>query len=340
MMNVVALTSSTTSTVKQIPKPTIDDPNDSNQVLVRVHYSALDTFLHEIANGTFGASLAHNLKASPLIPGNHFAGKVEQVGSKVSSTIGVGDAVFGHLQYTSSVSQGSCSEYLVIPDTELAKLPTNSSSIPLDIAAAATTEGLTAYQALQKGGMSIKEEGGSCSSILIIGAGGGVGSLAVSMARLLQENVVVDAVCSAKDVAAVKALGADEVIDRKTTPVEELQTLNKYDCIFDASGLYSFTKVQRLLKPGGRLVSTQPSIPGMLFGTWLFPLLFQKKSYQFVLVESKREDLQQLAEWLDAKKVPVAIDSTYKAVDFDQAWQRQNSKDKKGRIVIQVKGGW
>lgn len=151
------------------------------------------------------------------------------------------------------------------------------------------------------------------------------------------------AVCSTKDVDKVKGLGPDEIIDRKATPIEHLSSSNKnvkYDVIFDASGLYSFFTLKSLLKPNGRVVSTLPHIDSMLFGSWLYPFLFRGKFSKMVLCRSNRADLQLLASLLESKAVHVSIDSVHDVKNFQEAWTRQDDREKTGRVLIKIDGGW
>ncbi|KAL7567074.1 hypothetical protein ACA910_002798 [Epithemia clementina (nom. ined.)] len=343
MMKAIELTSfkneGKSSRIVETTKPSIE--NAPNSVLVKVIYSALDTALDELTNKTMLGSYLHDLKATPLIPGNHFSGVIEATGSNVASTLPsehsfqVGDLVFGHLQYEPTVRQGSCSEYLVVPTTDLAKLPPNSKHVSLELAAASTTEGMTAMQALRDVGQLQANR----DSVLIIGGGGGVGSMAVGIAKQLQA-LKVTAVCSTKDVDKVKGYGADEVMDRTKSKIEKWQPAEKFNLIFDSSGRYGFLSLKHLLQPGGRVVSTQVHMDTLLFGNWLYPVLFSGKTAKVVLCRSKKEDLEILVTWLESRAVSVSIDSIYNVSNFEKARERQNDPQKEGRVVIKVDSGW
>jgi len=324
-MNVIDLVDKKTTKVTQKEKPSAEE---QGSVLVKVSFSALDTALEDVAERNFSGSILHNVKVKPLIPGYHFSGSVESVGPGVTDFV-VGDVVFGHLQYKGWQKQGSCSEYIVVPEKDCAKVPDD---VPIETVTASSTEALTALQAMRD-----EAKLSSGESVLIVGAGGGVGSVAVGLAQVLKAGSI-SAICSTKDVEWVKSLGASEVIDRKVTDISTLPP-QKYDVIFDPSAKNSFSSLKRLLKPGGRMVNTIPHWDYFLFGNWLYPCLF-KKSFHFVFVESNQKDLVLLAKCLKDESVKVIVDSVHKVADFSTAWERQHDPNRRGRVVVKVDGGW
>lgn len=167
-------------------------------------------------------------------------------------------------------------------------------------------------------------------------AGGGVGSAAVQIAKQL--GAVTTAICSTKDVDRVKKFGADVVIDRKKNPnfLAELEP-NQFDVILDTPSVLPASKSLKLLKPTGRLVVTVPRLDiwwGLLYS------LFTWKGIRMVFVESKTEDLDLVASWLKDGHVKIDIDSTFKVKDIGKAAERNRNRDKRGRVVVQVDGGW
>ncbi|KAL9186817.1 hypothetical protein ACHAXT_010537 [Thalassiosira profunda] len=323
-MKVVALPDKTTAKVEETAKPS---PKDG-EVLIKVAYSALDTAFEEVARRTFiPGSLLHSLKAKPLVAGWHFSGTIESITEGVSD-LEVGDAVFGHLQYASSTRQGSLAEYITVPASETAKIP---DGIAMDVAAAVATESLTALQAMRdQGGLS---EG---KSILIIAAGGGVGTQAVQIAKALKAGSV-HAVCSTKDVDKVKKLGADMVIDRTKKDITKDLERSFYDIVFDTTGKYSF-KLRYALKKKGTMVSTIPGLTTMPPVSTLIGL--SGKQTKALMVRCNREDLELVGEWVKSGAIhSVPIDSEYAVKDIEAARKRQGEK-KTGRVVIKVAGGW
>ena len=317
-MKAVALPDKRSCKVVEIPKPM---PN-SGEVLIKLESSALDTAFHECAQRTMiPGSLLHNLKVNPLVIGWHFSGTIESVADGVTD-LKKGDKVFGHLQYSGSTRQGSLAEYITVPVDECAKVP---EGIAMDMAAAVTTESLTALQGL-------RDQGGLCKgkSVLIIAAAGGVGSQAVQIAKAMKASTI-HGVCSTKDVDTVKELGADLVIDRNEKNIHKDLIGSSYDVIFDTTGKYSYSKLKYALKKNGKMVSTIPNITTML------PFNRSKA----VMVQCNKSDLDIIGDWLKSSDIcSIKIDSTYSIKDIQEAWERQDGDKRSGRVVIKVEGGW
>jgi len=327
MMKVAALVDKTTVKVQETSKPS----PKKGEVLVKVAFSALDSAFVEVAHRTMiPGGLLHNLKVKPLVAGWHFSGTVEGIDEGVQD-LAPGDSVFGHLQYSSATRQGSLAEYVTVPASELAKSP---EGISMDTAAAVTTEALTALQGMRDmGGLS---EG---KSVLVIAAGGGVGTQAVQIAKALKASPV-HAVCSTKDVSNVKELGADLVIDRTEKDITKALESKSYDVVFDTTaGHYSFMKLRYSLKKGGTYVSTIPGITQYPPFSWVVSA--SGKHSKSLFVKSNRQDLERVGSWLVSRDIrSVPIDSTYDVKDVQTAWERQESGKKTGRVVIKVADGW
>jgi len=302
--------------VVDVPTP---EPAD-DEVLVKVVNSALDTAHDTVVNKVgVTAHVLHKVK-DPLYLGYHYSGIVTKVGSKVSN-LETGSEVFGHLQYSGSTTQGAFAEYILVKGTDCAVKP---ASVPFDIAAAAATETMTAIQGMRDhGGLS---EG---KSVLIVGAAGGVGSAAVGIAKRLGAHVT--AVCSGRDVQRVKNLGADVVINRSEQDVTKLG--DKFDLIFDPPN--GLELPLDLLNQGGTYVITVPKL-ALIWGKVV--TLFSSKHVSFVQANSKREDLEQIAQWLQDGWT-IDIDSKYDIKDMDKALESYRGH-KNGRVVIQVDSGW
>lgn len=296
---------------------------EKDQVLVRVVAAAIDTALDPVIQKTLVGSFIHSTKA-PLYLGWHFSGVVESLGENVSG-LGPGQAVWGHLQYEPNQKQGSFAEYIVVKEEECAVKPANVSH---KLAAATATESLTALQAMRdEAGL---EKG---KSVLIVGAGGGVGTAAVQIAKLLGAHVT--AVCSTKDVVKVKELGADKVVDR--SKADALKLGKTFDVIFDTPCVYSSISCLKMLNKDGTYVTTLPSF-SMVAGMVL--TLFTSKNVKFIEVVSKQKDLELLGKWMEEGNLTTPIDSTFKVRDMEEAIERQSSKEKKGRVVIDVQDGF
>jgi len=328
LMNAVTFKYKSTDTkVVEVKAPT---PTD-DEILVKVIFSALDTGLDPVVNKTFLGGLVHKF-TTPLMCGWHFSGTVEKLGSNVSiSDFSIGNKVFGHLPYASHNGQGSLAEFITIKANECAIVP---ESVHDDIAAAATTEVSTALQALRdKGGLKVHPK--TQQSVLINGAGGGVGTAAVQIAKRMGAHVT--AVCSTKDVDKVKLLGADVVIDRKKlSNIFSLLKKKQFDIIFDTPHTLPAVTSLAYLKPRGKMVLTDVE-PRHLLG--YFRSKLTRKGFTMVMVESKKADLELIGSWLE-DGFQIDIDSTFKVKDIEDAASRNRDKTKKGRVVVQVREGW
>jgi len=305
----------------------------------------LDTAIDPIMNKEFVGMLLHKF-TNPLLLGFHYAGTIVQIGDQVKG-FDIGDDVFGHLQYSNQTTQGSLAEYITVKANSCAHKP---KSINPSIAAASTTETLTALQGLRDiGGLQHQEDiqngnsshqpsssssSSSLSTVLINGAGGGVGSAAVQIAKRMGAHVT--AICSTKDVEKVKDLGAHIVIDRKRNPsVLSDCSPGQFDIIFDTANALPPNKTMRYLKPSGVVVLTAPKV-GHVWG--LIRSFFTKKKMIMMMVESKKADLEVVGTWLQ-DDFKIYIDSTYPIKDIEKALVR-NRQRKNGRVVIQVDNGW
>jgi len=328
MMKAMTLSPAYKASVLEVPKPTVSDDG----VLVKVKCSALGTTLEYVLSGSWVGYFVH-ARSKPLLLGWHYSGTVEEVGRNVTD-LKVGDSVFGHLQYDPSTKQGAFAEYVAVPAGDCARKPPGISH---DVAAASTTEALTALQALRDLG-GVDGSGGQTKKVLIVGAGGGVGSAAVMIAKNLGAHVT--AVCGRKDVDRVKAFGADVVLDRAKTDFLSCEggvDSAKYDVIFDTPNACPVGKTLQKLGDGGVWVVT---LLTWAFSGGLLRTLFSSKSVQFISVKSKKDDLELVGSWLADGTLTVDIDSAYPVKDLSSACRRQRDRTKVGRVVVEVEGGW
>lgn len=323
MMKAMALSYNGKARRVDVSKPT----PSSDEVLVKVEMSALDTATPAVLDKTWMGFFTHK-KTNPLVLGWHYMGTVVELGAEVES-LQINDTVWGFLQVEPNQDQGSFSEYITVNTKDTAKFEP-STRLTKPVAAAASTESLTALQAMRDlGGLS------KGKLILILGAGGGVGSVAVGIAKRLGAHVT--AVVSRKDVERVKKLGADKVIDRSELPDPlEYEGDTKYDVIFDTPCAYSVRKCMTKLKPKGTYVTGVLSW-NLFVGMLLSP--FTGKGAKLVLCHSNTKDLKLVGEWLQDGLV-VDIDSTFKVKDLEKAIVRQRDRSKVGRVVIEVESGW
>jgi NADPH:quinone reductase-like Zn-dependent oxidoreductase len=219
--------------VETIDRPTIAD----DQVLIEVVSAGLDRGVWHLMTGMpyLIRLMGYGFSApKQLVPGADVAGRVVAVGPKVTR-FAVGDEVFG-------IAKGSFATYAAADEDKLVAKPTN---VSFDQAAVATISGITALQALTKVG---RVQPGQ--HVLVIGASGGVGSFAVQLAKAL--GAMVTGMASGAKLDAVRALGADHVVDYTTTAIDD--TGREYDLIIDTGGRNPVRRLRRALTPTGTLV--------------------------------------------------------------------------------------
>lgn len=288
------------------------------KVRVRVHTSALNPADFKVVLGSMKFLHARN---RPLIVGYDFSGVVDAIGDGVTN-YAPGQEVFGFLPYSPMNRQGAFAEFVVARTNEISPKPL---SAPHSLASAAATPGVSALQALRDLGR-IR----SGHRVLITGASGGVGLLAVSVACKLGASVTV--IGSGRGLELARMEGAVAVIDRKSGDV--LNRLSgTYDVIFDAAAAYRWRTFKRFLAPGGSYVTTLPS---MAFLSDKLASLFTSTRAGFLNVKARPADLEQLAAWL-AGGMHVTVDSTIPVRDVATGLARLKNGGVVGRVVVNVK---
>ena len=307
--------------LQEIDRPTVGD----DEVLVRVHAASVDRGTwHIMAGLPYPIRLAgfglHRPKYTN--PGRSLAGTVETVGAAVTG-FRPGEAVFG-------VGDATFAEYAVARPDELATKPANTT---FDQAAAVPVSGLTALQAVRDHGRVQADR-----RVLIIGASGGVGSFAVQIAK--SSGAEVTGVCSTAKVDAVRALGADHVIDH--TQEDAADGPHRYDVVLDIGGNRRLSQLRRTLTPRGRLVIVGGETDGRWLGgidrqiraTLLSPFIGQRLG-TFVASENAT-DLGALRELIEAGTVTPAIDRTYPLADVAAAIRHLLHGQARGKLVVSV----
>ena len=237
--------------LRDVAKPVVGETD----VLVRVHAASVNAAdWHFLTGIPYVLRLASGiLRPRRTIPGRDLAGRVEAVGGSVTR-FRVGDEVFGTPGDELRNIIGTFAEYVVAPETRIVPKPAN---LTFEQAAAAPQAGVTALQALRKGNVQ------PGMTVLINGAGGGVGTFAVQIAKALGAEVT--GVCSSHSVELVTSLGADHVIDY--TREDFTNTGHRYDVIIDLVANRSLTACRRALSARGMLVLS--SAEG---GRWFGPI--------------------------------------------------------------------
>ncbi|MEV6007080.1 NADP-dependent oxidoreductase [Streptomyces sp. NPDC051976] len=223
-------------TVAEAPKPTVG-PRD---VLIEARAAGVNPVDHLIVKGYLRAGEL----TQPVVIGNETAGVVAAVGAEVTG-FAVGDEVFARVDPRVG---GAFAEYVAVDQSLVAAKPGTLSFVE---AASLPLVGLTAWQALTE-----QADVGPGTRVLIHGGAGGVGSVAVQLAKHLGAEVV--ATASADSAALVRDLGADQVIDYRAERFEQVLSDVDVDVVFDTVGGPAQDASFQVLKPGGTLVSILP----------------------------------------------------------------------------------
>lgn len=302
--------------VKEIGKPS---PKD-DEILLEVwtaavtpmdwHYMTGTPFLARImAGGLF--------KPKHKVLGTQVAGVVEAVGKNVTH-LKSGDEIFGR-----SGNGGGYAEYVCVTEADTWSKPADMS---FEAAAAVLFSGMTALICLCDLGQI---EAGQ--KVLINGASGGVGTLALPIAKHF--GVEVTGVCSTRNLELVRSIGADHVVDY--TQEDFTRNWARYDLIFDAVGKRSFSDCKVALVPEGIYVTTDFSPGSALLGKWN-SLIGDQKMIPMPPVEPKLGIVKLFGELLDAGKLIPVIDSTYPLSEVPDAFRFYKKGHTRGRVIITI----
>jgi len=299
--------------LKEIEKPV---PND-DEVLVKVHAAAVTPYDWHFLTGTpFVARIMTGLfKPKNNILGFDTAGRIEAVGKNIKQ-FKPGDEVFGRCS-------GGYAEYTCAPADELYLKPTGMS---FEKAAAIPLSALTALICLCDLGQMK-----SGQKVLINGASGGVGTLAVPIAKLFGAEVT--GVCSTRNLDLVRSIGADRVIDY--TREDFTQKEVRYDLIFDAVGKSSFSDCKHALSPKGIYVTTNFSPTLALLGLWI-SMTGSRKMIPMPPKGPGRSIRKLFEKLLEAGKLTPVIDRYYALNEVPEAFRYYEKGHARGRVVIEI----
>ncbi len=303
----------------------IDRPRiGRHDVLVRVQAAGVGPDAWHLMTGRpYLVRLAFGIRA-PRNPvrGADLAGVVDAVGPGVTR-LRPGDEVFG-------IGEGTLAEYARAPEAKLAPKPAN---LTFEQAAAVPISGLTALQALRD---HAKVQPGQ--SVLVVGAAGGVGTLAVQLAKAFGAEVT--GVCSTAKISLVRSLGADHVIDY--TRDDPTAGTHRYDVVLDIAGARPLKDLRRVLTPRGTLVI----IGGEGGGRWFGPLgRFLQAALRspftgprlrgFVSTEN-HEDLLVLREHAEAGRLTPVVGRVFPLDQAADAVRHVAAGHARGKIVVSV----
>ena len=307
-----------------IDKPVVKD----DEVLVRVHAAAVNPPDWAGVHGVpYIVRLAFGLRRPKLgVRGTDMAGIVEAVG-KNATRLRVGDEVFGR-------GVGTFAEYAVAPEEHLVPKP---ATITFEQAAAVPMSGLTALQALRDaGGIQPGQK------VLIVGAGGGIGTFAVQIAKSFGAEVT--GVCSTAKLDLVRSIGADHVIDY--TQEDFTQGEKRYDLVFDNVLRHSLSNLLRALSRNGTLVPNG----GQFYKRWFAstgvllikaPLLslFVPQRIRVCTEHPGQHDLLVLKELMESGKLTPMVGRTYPLNRTREAISYFGEGHAEGKVVVTV-GEW
>jgi NADPH:quinone reductase-like Zn-dependent oxidoreductase len=291
----------------EIPRPR----PGRGEVLVQVHATAITPTEFQWFP-TFKAKDG-NPRPFPIVQSHEFSGLVAAVGKEVI-VLNIGDAVYGMNDW---YANGAQARYCIAPATAVASKPRtldHAQSAVVPISALTAWQGLFDHARLTAG-----------QRVLIHGGAGGVGVFAVQLAHWRGAHVI--ATASARNLAFVRELGADEVIDYKTTRFEEV--VRDLDVVFDVIGGETLARSWNVLKPGGRVVTIAAQSEATTD---------ERTRAAFFIVEPSPPQLAEVAQLLDAGKVRSFVEAVFPLARTREAYAHAVRGNLRGKVAIQVVG--
>lgn len=284
-----------------------------DQVLVEIHSASINPIDWKVREGYLKEMVPLKF---PATLGLDFSGKVTGVGENTAN-FSIGDEVFGQAGILNGGS-GSFAQVASASPSKIAPKPkildhTQAASLPL--AAVSAIQAVEEHINLQKG-----------QKILIHGGAGGIGSIAIQIAKA--KGAYVATTISADDTEFVKSLGADEVVDFKSESFEE--KLTGFDAVFDTVGGETQGKSFKVLKKGGIIVSMvgQPDLE-----------LAKSKDINAIgqMSDITPERLSRLTELVESQKVKPQIDKIFSLDEAREAFEHLEKGHPRGKVVFKVK---
>lgn len=297
------------------------------EVLLRVRAAGVDQGVWHLMTGLpylvrlFGYGLK---KPGVPVRGREVAGVVEAVGASVTR-FRPGDEVYG-------TCEGSFAEFVCAKEALLAPKPLN---LTFEEAAAAPISAVTALQAVRDAGQVSAGQ-----KVLVIGAGGGVGSFAVQVAKAFGAEV--SGVCSTCKMDLVRSLGADHVIDYTREDFSQAEVL--YDIIIDTAGNRPLSVLRRALTPKGVSVIVGGEGGGKLAGGFQRSLgaplvsLFSGQKLKGLVAKESFRDLEALTTLIEAGSVKPAVDRVFPLAEAPAAVTCLHEGKVRGKVVVSIQG--
>jgi len=313
------------------PEPELRD----NDVMVEIHAAGVNPLDNKIRDGAFKVILPYRL---PLVLGNELAGVVVRIGGKVRK-FKPGDEVYAR---PSQDRIGTFAEYIAMDEADVAIKPNN---LTMQEAASIPLVALTAWQVLVERANLRKGQ-----KVLIHAGSGGVGTIAIQLAKQLGAHVATTT--STANVALVKSLGAEIVVDYKKDDFEKL--LRGYDVVLNSLGKDALEKSLAVLKPGGKLISISgppdPDFAKESGSGWLFQQLMRllsfgirRKSkrrgisYSFLFMTANGGQLGKVTSLIEAGDIRPVLDRVFPFEKTNEALNYVETGRAKGKVVVAVK---
>lgn len=307
-----------------------------NEVLVQIHSAGVNLLDSMIKWGEFKLFLPYK---TPLVNGHDMAGVITKVGANVKK-FKIGDEVYSRVR---DYNIGTFAEYISVQENDLAFKPKN---ITMDEASSIPLVSLTAWQALVE--IANLKKG---QKVFIQAGSGGVGTIAIQLAKYL--GAYVATTTSAKNIALVKSLGADLIIDYKSQDFETL--LNEYDVVLHSNrDPKILEKSLRILKPNGHLISLvgppTPEFAKSIGLPWYLRLVTKlislgvkkkaqnlKTNFVFLFMRADGHQLSEITKLIELGIIKPVIDKVFPFDQINEALSYVETGRAKGKVVIKVK---
>lgn len=290
------------------PKPQLQ----KEQVLIQVKAVSINPIDWKVRAGYLQKMVPLHF---PVIIGGDFAGVVTEVGESVTE-FNIGDEVYGQGGILNGGS-GSFAEFVAAQVNKTSSKPSHTN---FEQAASLPLVGISALQAVEDE-IDIQPD----QKILIHGGAGGIGSIAIQIAKA--KGAYVATTVGTKDIEFVKQLGADEVIDYK---IQQFETMLKdFDAVFDTAGGDTVSKSFAVLKPGGILVSMNGKPDEQLAQQYHVRVIGQAS-------ESNPDRFKRLTDLVESGKVKPEIDKVFPLLEAKDAFAYQEKSHPRGKVVLTI----
>jgi NADPH:quinone reductase-like Zn-dependent oxidoreductase len=293
--------------ITEIVKPVIT----SDQILIEVHASSINPFDTMVREGFLKDAMQ-----LPATLGGDVAGIVSEIGAEVTH-VAVGDRVFGQA-YSIAGDSGAFAEYAATKASHVAAAPANLDFIH---AAAAPLTGLSALQALIEH-MHLQPG----QKILIHGGAGGIGTIAIQLAKHI--GAYVATTVGDDGIEYAQQLGADQVINYQTEQFEEV--IHDFDAVFDTVGGETHERSYKVLKKGGILVAMSAQVNTALAQEYGFTALTQQSLTSTMALDA-------LCNYLEDGAVEIHVDSVFPLSDIAAAFTARESGKVHGKVAIEIR---